>query len=59
MAADEKTAPVIAEITACSVLIRMYALKFGGILALTKRQQDFINNWESEAFRKKLATGQS
>ena len=59
VAADEKTAPVIAEITACSVLIRMYALKFGGILALTKRQQDFINNWESEAFRKKLATGQS
>jgi len=59
VAAGQKSAPVIAEITACSVLIRMYALKFGGILALTKRQQDFINNWESEAFRKKLASGQS
>jgi len=59
VAAGQKTAPVIAEITTCSVLIRMYALKFGGILALTKRQQDFINNWESEAFRKKLASGQS
>ncbi len=59
VAAGQKTAPVIAEITACSVLIRMYALKFGGILALTKRQQDFISNWESEAFRKKLASGQS
>jgi len=23
---------------------------------LNKRQQDFINNWESEAFRKKLAS---
>jgi rhamnose utilization protein RhaD (predicted bifunctional aldolase and dehydrogenase) len=57
VAADKKTAPVIAEITTCSVLIRMYAQKFGGILALNKRQQDFINNWESEAFRKKLATG--
>ena len=57
VAADKKTAPVIAEITTCSVLIRMYALKFGGILALTKRQQEFINNWESEAFRKKLASG--
>ena len=58
VAAGKKTAPVIAEITTCSVLIRMYALKFGGILALTKRQQDFISNWESEAFRKKLASGQ-
>jgi len=23
---------------------------------LNKRQEDFINNWESEAFRKKLAS---
>ncbi len=57
VAADKKTAPVIAEITAGSVLVRMYALKFGGILALNKRQQDFINNWEAETFRKKLASG--
>jgi hypothetical protein len=28
----------------------------GGILTLNKRQEDFINNWESETFRKKLAT---
>ena len=59
VAADEKTAPLIAELTACSVMIRMHAMKFGGILALTKRQQDFINNWESEAFRKKLASGKT
>jgi len=59
VAADKKTASVIAEITTCSVLIRTYALKFGGILALTKRQQNFINNWESEAFRKKLASGKT
>ncbi len=59
VAADKKTAPVIAEITACSVLIRIYAQKFGGILALTKRQQDFINNWEAEAFRKKLVSGKT
>jgi len=57
VAADKKTAPVIAEITASSVLIRIYAQKFGGILALNKRQQDFINNWEAEAFRKKLVSG--
>jgi len=56
VAADKKTAPVIAEITTCSLLIRMHATKFGGVLALNRRQQDFINNWESEAFRKKLAS---
>jgi NAD(P)-dependent dehydrogenase (short-subunit alcohol dehydrogenase family)/rhamnose utilization protein RhaD (predicted bifunctional aldolase and dehydrogenase) len=55
VAADKKTAPVIAEITTGSLAIRMNATKFGGILALTKRQQNFINNWESEAFRKQLA----
>ena len=59
VAADKKTAPVIAEITAGSVLIRIYAQKFGGILALNKRQQDFINNWEAEAFRKKLVSGKT
>ncbi|MHC4497378.1 MAG: hypothetical protein ACYSYM_16310 [Planctomycetota bacterium] len=57
VAADKKTTPVIGEITAGSLQIRMHAAKFGGILALNKRQQDFISNWESEAFRKKLATG--
>ena len=59
VAADKKTAPVIAEITSTSVLIRIYAQKFGGILALNKRQQDFINNWEAEAFRKKLVSGKT
>ena len=56
VAADEKTAPLIADITTSSLIIRMHAAKFGGVLALNKRQQDFINNWESEAFRKKLAS---
>ena len=57
VAADKKTTPVIAEITTGSLMIRMNATKFGGILALTRRQQNFINNWESEAFRKKLVSG--
>ena len=57
VAADKKTAPIVAEITTGSLIIRMNAAKFGGILALTKRQQNFINNWESEAFRKKLVSG--
>jgi len=56
VAADKKTAPIVAEITTGSLIIRMNAARFGGILALTKRQQSFINNWESEAFRKQLAS---
>ena len=56
VAADKKTAPIIAEITEGSLRIRMWATKFGGILALTRREQDFINTWEAEAFRKKLAS---
>jgi len=56
VAAEKKIAPTIAEITAGSLLVRMYATKFGGILTLNKRQQDFINTWEAEAFRRKVAT---
>ena len=29
----------------------------GGIHALNKAEQDFINQWEADAFRKKLASG--
>jgi NAD(P)-dependent dehydrogenase (short-subunit alcohol dehydrogenase family)/rhamnose utilization protein RhaD (predicted bifunctional aldolase and dehydrogenase) len=55
VAADKKTAPIVAEITTGSLAVRMNVVKFGGIMALTKREQEFINNWESEAFRKQLA----
>ncbi len=53
VATDTKTAPVINDITNDSLLIRMYAAQLGGVTTLTKRQRDFIINWESEAFRKK------
>jgi len=39
-----------------SLTILMHAAQFVGVLALNKRRQDFINNWESEAFRKKLVS---
>jgi len=55
VAAEKKTTELIAEITTGSLQIRMNAAEFGGVRALNKRQQDFINNWESEAFRKELA----
>ncbi len=55
VSADKKMTPVIAEITTGSLFVRMQAQRFGGINPLNKRQQDFINNWESEAFRKQQA----
>ncbi len=56
VAADKKATPVIGEIASGSLQIRMHAAGLGGILALNKRQQDFIANWESEAFRKELVS---
>lgn len=56
VAADKKATPVIGEIAVGSLQIRMHAAGLGGILALNKRQQDFIANWESEAFRKELVS---
>jgi NAD(P)-dependent dehydrogenase (short-subunit alcohol dehydrogenase family)/rhamnose utilization protein RhaD (predicted bifunctional aldolase and dehydrogenase) len=58
VAAEKSLADLIAEITDTSLKIRMYAAGMGGVLALTKREQDFINTWESEAFRKKLLGGE-
>ena len=55
----EKIAPTVRDIVLYSIFIRANANRMGGILTLNKRQEDFINNWESEAFRKKLASGQS
>jgi NAD(P)-dependent dehydrogenase (short-subunit alcohol dehydrogenase family)/rhamnose utilization protein RhaD (predicted bifunctional aldolase and dehydrogenase) len=57
VAAQEQTAPVVEEITNESLMIRMNALTFGGLKTLSKREQDFINNWESESFRKTLVSG--
>ena len=56
VAGTEKIAPTVRDIVLYSIFIRTNAYRMGGILTLNKRQQDFINNWESEAFRKKLAS---
>ena len=56
---SEKIAPTVRDIVLYSIFIRTNAYKMGGILTLNKRQEDFINNWESEAFRKRLAAGKS
>lgn len=58
VAAEKGVAGLIADITDTSLKVRMHANRMGGVLALTKREQDFINNWESEAFRKKLVSSE-
>jgi rhamnose utilization protein RhaD (predicted bifunctional aldolase and dehydrogenase) len=56
VAGTEKIAPTVRDIVLYSIFIRTNANRMGGIVILNKRQEDFINNWESEAFRKKLAS---
>jgi len=56
---SKKMAATVRDVTAYSLFIRFNAARMGGILSLNRRQQEFINQWESEAFRKKLAGGVS
>jgi NAD(P)-dependent dehydrogenase (short-subunit alcohol dehydrogenase family)/rhamnose utilization protein RhaD (predicted bifunctional aldolase and dehydrogenase) len=55
VAGSNKMATTVRDITTYSIFIRTNANRMGGILTLTKRQRDFINQWESEAFRMKVA----
>ncbi len=57
VAGSEKIAPAVSEIVVSSLFIRANASRLGGIRGLNKRQQDFIKQWETDAFRKKLAGG--
>jgi NAD(P)-dependent dehydrogenase (short-subunit alcohol dehydrogenase family) len=57
VAATNKVAEIARDIVCRSLFIRTNASRFGGILSLNKSEQDFINKWEAEAFRKNLAAG--
>jgi len=59
VAGKKKIAQTVRDIVAYSAFIRCNAKRMGGICNLNKRQRDFINRWESEAFRKKLISGRS
>ncbi len=52
-----KTAHIVRDIVLSSFIVRANAFRMGGILSLNKRQRDFINHWESDAFRWKVAQG--
>jgi len=56
VAGTEKISPTVRDIVLYSMFIRTNAHRMGGIVTLNKRQENFINNWESEAFRKKLVS---
>ncbi len=56
VAGTQKIAATIRDIVKNSFVIRTNASCIGGILSLNKAEQDFINRWEAEAFRKKLAS---
>ncbi len=59
VATTAKIAPAVRDIVKNSFVIRTNASRLGGILALNKLEQDFINRWEADSFRKKLANGAS
>lgn len=59
VAGRKKIATTVRDIVAYSFFIRVNAKRMGGISGLNKRQQEFINQWESEAFRKRLSGGSS
>ena len=58
IAADKSIASLAAEMEDACLAVRMHAQRFGGVLGLNKREQEFISNWESEAFRRKLVSGE-
>ncbi|HPD46597.1 MAG TPA: SDR family oxidoreductase [Anaerohalosphaeraceae bacterium] len=59
IAGPEKIVTAVRDVFESSIFIRTNADRLGGISPLTKRQQQFINEWEAEAFRKTLAAGKS
>jgi NAD(P)-dependent dehydrogenase (short-subunit alcohol dehydrogenase family)/rhamnose utilization protein RhaD (predicted bifunctional aldolase and dehydrogenase) len=52
-----KIAQTVRDVVAYSLFIRANARRMGGIRTLTRGEQKFINEWESEAFRMKLVSG--
>ncbi len=57
--ARPKIAATIRDVATGSFFIRTHAARMGGIFALTRREQNFINNWEMETYRRTLAEGKS
>jgi hypothetical protein len=57
IASKPKTVCTVRDIVLSSLIIRANAFRMGSITSLTKSQRDFINHWEADAFRLKVAGG--
>jgi len=55
-AGNEKAAKLALELFLDTVKVAVYTESFGGPLFMEKDKIDFINNWEVEAFRSRVAT---
>jgi NAD(P)-dependent dehydrogenase (short-subunit alcohol dehydrogenase family) len=58
VAGTDRIAQTVRDVVAYSLFIRANARRLGGIRTLTRGEQKFINEWESEAFRMKLVSGE-
>ncbi len=54
---NTKSARIISEVFEDAVKIALYSHSFGGPHAMTRRQIDFIDNWEVENYRRKVGSG--
>lgn len=50
-----KDAMTVASLAADAALVRQYSMAFGGPSFLSERDRKFIENWEVESYRKKVA----
>ena len=48
---------ILTEVIVSSLFVRSHAQDMGGINPLNKRQRNFVDNWEGEKFRVRLAKG--
>lgn len=51
IAASAREIPVVGEMATGSLYARMNAVAMGGIATLSRREEDFITNWEAEQYR--------
>ncbi len=59
VAAKQQVAQTIRDIALGSFFIRINAARLGGVTTLSRRQRQFINEWEMESFRRALVEGTS
>ncbi|MGB7582640.1 MAG: hypothetical protein WBL85_09370, partial [Sedimentisphaerales bacterium] len=45
IAADKKNAPIVKDFATGTTLVRLWALHFGGLVPLTKTEQNFIKRY--------------